>query len=99
MSSPTHIYELVDVTFDDAYFTVGVFDTLKKAEAYLLSQDRPVNDHGVCDDWFSYEIRKRELNKVSGTEADEVVRRYNLIDTYDEEKDENFWKLEEVQNG
>ena len=87
------IYELVDATGPETYYTIGLFNCLGRANHYLLSLDSPIGEHGDCE-CHTYEIRERELNKVGWSETGEVFARFNLVEVYDEEKDENQWRLE-----
>ena len=91
------VYEILDFTEVEIYNTCGVYRSLEDALEVLRSLDSPIEKHG---DWecFVYEIRKRELDKTNWADEGETLARFNLVDVYDEQKDENHWRLEEYSN-
>lgn len=84
------VYEIVDNVYD----TVGIFDTLETSKNALLSLKSPIGDDCGLD-CYVYEIRERQLNELKWSETCKVIARFNLIEVYDEKKDENYWRLEE----
>lgn len=87
------VYELVDVTDPETYYTIGIFEDLGALGIELSCVRSPIGEHGDCD-CHCYEIRRREIDKIAWSETGEVIARANLVNTYNEERDKNFWKLE-----
>lgn len=91
-----YIYELVDVTSDETNYTIGLFDSFKKANVEVLLMDNPVGEHGDCD-CYTYEIRERWLNTSAWSITGKVVARYKMTLQDDEDLDESFWILEKEE--
>ena len=85
------IFEVVDATDDETYFTLGVFATLDDAKREVESCDEPDDlggDHGDHEEHCVVEIRER---KIGWGGIGREVARYEWKSTYDEATDEFKW--------
>lgn len=86
---PTEIYELVDATDDEQYYTLGVFTTREGAFAAGTAGDSPPTMQEV-EDCCILEIRKRPLDSlVPGPISPELTIEWSQ--TYNEDTDEDEW--------
>lgn len=62
----SHVYEVVDSTDDEMYFTIGIYSTLELALA-ALDQPNPPETFHCHGDWgyAEFEVRRRPLNAYS----------------------------------
>lgn len=91
---PVSVFEVIDYSNDEIYFSLGVFLTLEDAK-YEINQDDPLeisNDKDL-EDFVVYVIRERKIG-MSG-EGREVYRR-EWEQEYDEATDESKWVVKEV---
>lgn len=80
------IYEIVDVTDDERYFTCGLFPTLSSAIDALSDPHIGDEDH---EDYAAFEIRKRDWGYGSlGT----CVFKRKWKQVYNDEIDECDWE-------
>lgn len=87
------VYELVDATDDEAYFTAGLFSSVEAAVKFVEDSDPDgLSEMGDShDSYIKAELRERPLDKWSGT--GKVVRVWEWIHEYSENEDEYFWSL------
>ena len=89
------IFEVVDTTDDDVYYTIGVFLTFEQAKAELdecedpsdLSSPVEHSEIGGCE----VEIRERELG---WNDKFKVRLTKKWVSEFDDELDECIWKLQ-----
>lgn len=95
MSSIGKVYEIVDATSDEQYFTLGVWLTLAEAIKELEGCNEPADfcaPSADDNDGVSIiEIREREIG-WSDCYPGKVVYTKRWIEDYDEERDEYAWK-------
>jgi hypothetical protein len=85
------VFEVVDATDDENYFTLGVFLSLADAMREVESRDAPDDlggDHGDHEEYCVVEIRERKIG-LGGIGRE--VARYEWKSTYDEAADEYGW--------
>ena len=87
------VYELVDVTDPESYYSIGVYEWPEDAKGVLLLIKSPICEHD--DGLHVYEVRRRKLNKLDWPGDFKVVGRYNLIEVSEDEEGEDYWSLEE----
>jgi hypothetical protein len=91
-SSPTVVFEAVDVTSDETYWTLGIWPTLEAAMAALDTCQEP-SDFG-CDEHEEYngvcvvEIRER---KIGWSGVGKTCSRTSWHLDYDEDSDTQKW--------
>lgn len=96
MSNEFYVYELIDATacqWGDPCYPLAVFLSLKGAIDCIKSLNEPFYHHE--EDEHVYEVRERTVGELLSGVSAPVVAKYKMIDTYSEEKDDNYWKLEE----
>ena len=83
------IWELVDCSNDEMYFTIGLFlslhDAIKAIDAY--GKDEAIGEYS--EGWEKVEIRKR---KIGFSGVGEKVYERERETYYDEEADEYYWR-------
>ncbi len=84
------IYQVVDMTDDEMYFSMGFFytkDDAVKAIKEATDKTRPLSDH--ADEYEKIEIREQEIGL-----SDDYKTVYELErrSEYDEETDEYVWE-------
>ncbi len=91
-----YIFEIADVTDEEAYYTIGTFLSLEEAVAAIEAKKEPWT---LCEsamfaaDYASMEIRKKKLAILDPMNNGEVVwaRKWNNV--YDEDSDDNDWRV------
>jgi hypothetical protein len=86
------IFELVDTTDEETYYTMGLFETAEEA-IRLASREGscpPCNEIG--EDYVTMEIRKRRVGKIRWSETGQVVATVRWVRKYsDEDEDDGKW--------
>ena len=85
------VFEVVDATDEENYFTLGVFLSLADAMREVESCDEPDDlggDHGDHEEYCVVEIRER---KIGWGGIGREVAKYEWTSKYDEDKDEYGW--------
>jgi hypothetical protein len=82
------IFELVDTTNEETYFTMGLFQTLEDALA--------IANNGTCpppmeieDDLVLLEIRERPIGKIGWSELGEVRAKIRWVRKYSDEDEDS----------
>jgi hypothetical protein len=86
-----NIYEVVDSTSDENYWTLGIFSTLEEAKREIELCDEPADlggDREENDECCAVEIRER---KFGWGGIGRKVAEYWWTSAYDEAKDEYGW--------
>lgn len=87
-----YVFELCDITSDEAYYEVGIFSEFDKAKKKLDDADDPECLTDVyIDDYAEFEIRRRKLNAGNGHKSLLVV---TFRKEYKEDSDEYTWEKE-----
>lgn len=84
----THVYEVVDASDEEQYFTLGVFIDEKVAREQLDSAEPPSNDFG--NDSVTLIVRKRALG-WRPHELGEVIAQRTWTREYPEEATDPLW--------
>lgn len=93
------IYEAVDVTGEEMYYTVGFFRTFDEACAAMERQDEPPADDPQGEP-VTVEIRPHKFGYYGPCYSSGCVARFTWRSDYDEEKDEYRWTRErEILSG
>ena len=98
MLNPDKVYELRDISDEEIYKTLGVFDSLETAKSDLLSLFDPHNRFSETDreDFEIYEIMERTINKwSSGYSVYTIVRK---CVSYNEKTYEETWEVVENES-
>jgi hypothetical protein len=90
MSEVEYVYELVDSTDDDMYYSQGLFAKLLDAVLRITTAPCATDPDGHCENT----IRQRELNKLTDVTGKVV---YRVLWEYDYEDQD--WKIKEQTNG
>ncbi|MEM1225940.1 MAG: hypothetical protein AAGJ40_09585 [Planctomycetota bacterium] len=92
------MYELVDHTSDETYWTLGAFETIEEAVTVIDSKfstsDGPLRSGNTWDDDYVV-LEIRELPKCLGRSERVWQRRYHA--TWDDERDDATWSVAETQ--
>lgn len=89
------IFEAVDATSDEQYFTVGLWPTLAEAvEVFEKRGNNPIGEHS--DDVVKVEIRERKVGKMDLSETGKVVAKFVWLKDYREADDSYEWRRETV---
>lgn len=92
-ASAGSVFEIVDASSDETYWTCGIFLTLEAAVAAIDECDEPHDlggDHSdFDDDYAKVEVRERKVG-WSGTGKVVYVREWERA--YDESTDDYSWK-------
>jgi hypothetical protein len=88
-SDNTKVYEIVDASSDENYFTLAIFPTLKEAIDSVAFDDEPPCDH-ECDESVIVEIRERQFGWKPHCTG-KVVYKIVWNSTYDEVLDRYKW--------
>ena len=90
MSEINKIYEIVDRTNDEIYFTLGIFLSLEEA---IINVESTMPDEwgtdGCIDDYATIEIRERNIGWTGS--VSNVVLSIEWENQYQEDTDENKW--------
>jgi hypothetical protein len=86
------VFEVVDATSDEQYWTLGIFPTLPEALAALdgCTPDDLPGDHGEYDDFCQVEIRERKFG-WGGTGKAVCSREW--AGEHNDAADEYVWRL------
>lgn len=91
------VYEIVDVTDEETYYTIGLWSTLEDAKAIcrLFANDPDGLNKSGGNDYCRIVIRHRPVGQYSeeGTDVAEFV----WCTAYDEEQDDWAWTMQEVK--
>ena len=95
--APCAIFELVDVTDSESYYTMGLFWTQEEAVSVASSPDKhgfPPSDD-VWDDVVVYEIRERKMGYAGWSVTGHVraTVTWNRKYSEDDEDDEGKWSI------
>ncbi len=91
----TRIYEVIDQTDDESYYTCGVFLTLAEAKAAIAIDDpRDLPTLGDLEDTAEFHIIE---HKIGMTGYGTRVYRRRWENVYDEAKDEYVWRVKEEE--
>lgn len=104
MTAPHHIYELVDVTSDETYWTLGLYSSEETARSAIAACDGTdgckVNSEDQAEVWEDeperLEIRRRPVDVGSHADADVIARFERSWDWSDDEMHE-VWSTREVR--
>jgi hypothetical protein len=78
------IYEIVDSTSDEMYFTMGLFSELGAAEDAVMGGEPDTLPRADFDgDFIRIEIRERDLNDLTDS-LGKTVRTYEWIREYED---------------
>ena len=89
MDQQQFIFELVDASNEEAYYTIGVFLSLEDAIKGVASESEPwtlAQEGAEWGDSAKLEIRKREVGKLAWSETGEVVWSKTWVCQYDDEE-------------
>lgn len=92
------VYEVVDTTDDEMYFTTGVYSKLELALASLDEPEPPQTYH-CHDDWgcAKFDVRQRPLDTWSeGGEAVATVR-WKMLPLEDDDEKQRWRRTVEVK--
>lgn len=101
------VYELVDVSDEEVYFTLGMYSTQAKAEAAIMANDGPeeggdggrgrVNKetYDTSDD-ERLEVREHELDRSAERRDSVTVATYLRTWTWTDDGGDVVWSTEEV---
>ena len=92
MTTPTTVFEVVDATSDEQYWTLGIFlsfDEAKSAVDVPMPSDIGCSDHDDYDDFRKVEIRERAIGW--GGSGKTVAKMEWESSSYDEKEDEFKW--------
>lgn len=93
------VYEVVDLTDDETYYTIGIWSDLGQALEMIRGfRNDPdgLEQNGYVDDYCRVVVRARRLNAFS-TEGHEVAS-FVWTQEYNEEADKYVWKMTEEGN-
>ena len=104
MTALPHIYELVDVTNDETYWTLGLYSSEETARSAIAACDgmdgRKVNSEDTAEVWADeperLEIRRRPVDIGSYADAD-VVARFERSWTWSDDEMNEVWSTREVR--
>lgn len=87
------VFELVDVTDDEKYYSLGIWLTLEEATSALDACQCPddLGSYYCHDDYCMVQIRERKVGWCSPDGKPVCVREWAA--TYDEAKDEFSWHV------
>jgi len=85
------VYEIVDYTDDEKYFTLGIFETAEQALDEIDKAERrdsPISE--FCDgEYEEIQVLKR---KIGWSQHGTTIKTIKRQEFYDEDKDEYYWK-------
>ena len=92
-SDARYVYEAVDHTDDEAYYAIGVWETLEAAVAAIESADlADIDEYGQREfGQFEVRIRRRLLNGIQT--ANNYVYVIEFSEFYDDEAGGYYWKV------
>lgn len=85
------IYEVVDYTNDEMYYTLGLFLSLEQAMEYIEEAEEPDRtiSEFVYDHYEEIQILKR---KIGWSQHGKPVKTIRREEKYNEEEDEYYWQ-------
>lgn len=89
-----NFYQIVDITSDEVYFTLGVFSDFETAKSELEKRNDkgyPITESGDYDDFEKIQIRERP---IGWGDRYKTVLTLNRHKKYHEETDESHWESE-----
>jgi len=89
-----NIFEIVDVSDEEAYFTIGVFLSLEEAVAAVEAKAEPwqLCESAMFDgESASMEIRRKPVNVLDPLNNGDVVWSRKWVNKYDDDADESAW--------
>lgn len=90
-----HVFELVDVTDEERYFTHGIFLTEQEAKEAATCARPPCGTDSSFTGGVTYEIRKRRVG-FHPHEIGEVVLTREWISAYDEQLQRDGWTVKDT---
>ena len=98
--SPAHgsVFEAVDASSDEQYYTCGIWLTFDAAIAAFrkLGDNEPGED--IADGVKIIEIRERKIGELDWSETGKVVAKFVWRKDYREADDSYEWRLTETPN-
>lgn len=93
-----YIYEVVDATDDETYYTIGIYSTLDLALAEL-DQPEPPQTHHCHGDWgiADFEVRRRPVDKWSEHGRTVATVTWRGLPLEDDDDDERWSRTMEVK--
>ena len=88
-ASPGPVFELVDCTDEETYYTMGIFLTLQDALDQVKDCDQPPTD--AAEDFARLEVRERKIGKLNWSGTGEKVAEVTWVHDYIESRDEWVW--------
>lgn len=88
------LFEIVDTTNDEVYYTLAVYDDFETAKSELLSRDNKdyaLTEHGSDDEFEKIEIRE---HKVGWGKGYKTIFKLMRSKDYNQESDEFEWNSE-----
>ena len=89
------VYEIIDRSNEEMYFTIGLFATLEAAIAEVEKQGVSIIDE-LGDDEASVEIAEREIGKAEWSGTGKVVWSRRWVRDWDEEDEDLEWKIHPI---
>ena len=94
--SACSIFELVDVTDEETYFTMGLFQSAEEAIRQATMPEGgtpPCNEIG--EDYVAMEVRKRKVGKLRWSETGDIVATVRWVRKYadEDEDDDGKWSF------
>lgn len=97
-SAPCSVFEIVDATNDEQYYTVGIWLTLEAALAAIEKcGDNPPGEN-LDDEKITMEIRERKIGVLDWSECGSAVAEVFWIKTHRESDDSYEWRREQTPN-
>lgn len=94
---PCSVFEAVDVTSEESYYTMGIWPTLEAAVSALRA--RETNAPGEHDDdGMTAEIRERKTGILDWSETGKMVWKFVWEKKYDASDDTYEWRVTETPN-
>jgi len=93
-ASVRNVFEIADVSDEEAYFTIGVFLSLEEAVAAIEAKTEPwtLCESAMFDgESASMEIRRKKLNVLDPLNNGDVVWSRKWVNRYHEDSDDNAW--------
>jgi len=82
-----YIYEILDITSEETYYTMGVFTSLEEAKKSIQCDDtKYLTEFGMENEYEKIVIKERELNKLDWSNTGETVYEVERIYNFETEK-------------
>jgi hypothetical protein len=101
MSVGEFIYEIVDTSDEECYFAIGVFLSLEEAVSAIEAKPQPwklCESAMYSEDYACIEIRRRKVG-IDPLNNGEVVWIREWRNVYDEDADDNDWRVVVMDGG